>query len=201
VKCAVFFSNGGYATWFQSLIVVASVIVAVYSIKETDNGSAISTSKELALKYFTERPILANANLEMRVAQYQQVQEAKKLILGYDQTSDKNFDHLFEVARPLVEKTIRENKKLTDDYQALDSFFSGVLMCVENGLCDQTSVVKLLRWEALGFYNASCPFMEADAQKYGYDEDTPRYLAFFAGPAGYKSEKDYFCRDHLPFRH
>jgi len=197
-KITDFLSNGGYATWFQSLIVVVSVVVAVYAIKESDTNVAVSNTVELAQKYFTDKPTLASASLRLRIAQYQAVQEAKKKIADYDQTADANLDRLFKAARPLVVKQISETKSLLDDYRSVDDFFSGVLVCVKNSVCDQTISVKLLGWEMLGFYNAACSYMEWSGREYKYDEDSPRYVAYLVDFAGYKdANKQYFCRDQL----
>lgn len=197
-KLAAFLSNGGYATWFQSLIVVVSVAVAVWAIKETDTNAAVSTSVGLAEKYFTEKPTLASASLRLRISQYQQVQEAKKTINGYDPKNDPDYTQLFKTAQPLVAAQISKNSNLQDDYNVLNDFFSAVLICAKNRVCDQTTSIKLLAWEILGYYNAVCPFMKDYGRQFGYDEDTPRYIAFLVGVAGYADPKLYFCRDGLP---
>jgi hypothetical protein len=197
-KLASFFSNGGYATWFQSLIVVLSVLVAVYAIKETDTNVVVSNAVGLAQKYFTEKPTLASANLRLRVSQFELVQEAKKQIDGYDPQRDAHFDRLFEVARPLVRKQIINTPGLKDDFNAVNDFFSAVFVCVANGVCDQRTSVKLLAREVLGFYNATCPYMQETNLKYGDDDDSRRYIAFLVGFANLKAEKSqFFCRDEL----
>jgi hypothetical protein len=197
-KLTSFFSNAGYATWVQSLIIIVSVGVAAYAIRETDTNVAISNSVALAQKYFTDKPTLASASLRLRISQFQQVQEAKKLISNYDPQTDRNYDHLFEAARPRVRKQISETASLQEDYNTLNDFFSAVFICVSNGVCDRTTSVKLLALEVLSFYNAVCPFMEEAAQKYKNDEDSPRYIAFLIGVAGYSADRsNYFCRDHL----
>jgi hypothetical protein len=188
-----FFSNGGYATWFQSLVVVISVAVAAWAIRQTDINMAVSNSVGLAQRYFTERPPLASANLRLRISQYMQVQEAKKSFAPrYDPQMDQDYSRLFEVAQPLVSKEIIEKTSLQDDYNALNDFFSAVLICVENTVCDRATTVKLLAWEILGYYNAVCPFMKEGARKYGRDEDSPRYLGFLL--TVYDDRKMYFCR-------
>jgi hypothetical protein len=197
-KLVTFFSNAGYATWFQSLIVILSVGVAAYAIRETSANVAISNSVTLAQKYFTDKPTLASASLRLRISQFQQVQEAKKTITNYDPQRDRNFDRLFEAARPLVRKQIVDNLSLQDDYNALNDFFSSVFICVSNGVCEGITSVKLLASEVYGFYNAACPFMEETALKYKNDEDSPRYIAFLVRVAGYGTDrKNYFCRDEL----
>jgi hypothetical protein len=70
-------------------------------------------------------------------------------------------------------------------------------VCVTNAVCDQTTSVKLLGWEVLGFYNAACPYMETAGRQYRYDEDSPRYLSFLVRLAGYKPSSRYFCRDEI----
>jgi hypothetical protein len=71
-----------------------------------------------------------------------------------------------------------------------------MIVCVEAGVCDRATAVKLLAWELLGFYNAVCPFQEEQARNYGYDEDSVRYLNFLVRLAKYKSS-DLFCREKL----
>jgi hypothetical protein len=197
-KLVAFFSNGGYATWVQSALIIASVAVAAYAIKETDTNVAVSNAAGLAQKYFTDKPTLASATLRLRISQYEQVQAAKKQI-GYDQEKDADFDRLFEAARPLVHKTISEKPSLQDDYHVLNDFFSGVMICVANDVCDRATSVKLLALEILTFYNAACPFMEETGKIYSFvDEDSPRYIAFLTDKAAYKPEKSrYFCRAGL----
>jgi hypothetical protein len=73
-----FFSNGGYATWIQTVVVAVSVGVAVLAIRETDTNQSIANSSLLAQKYFSEKPTLASGSLHLRIAQFVQVQEAKK---------------------------------------------------------------------------------------------------------------------------
>jgi len=197
-KIADFFSNGGYATWFQSLIIVVSVVVAVYAIKATDSNQAKTNSVLFAQRYFTERPTLANATLRLRISQYVLVQEARKKIPGYDDRKDIGFGGLFEVARPLVRQRIESNSELQADYQAVNDFFSGFLVCVSAGVCDRATGVRLLAWELLGFYNAVCPYQESLAREYGYDEDSDRYLSFLVYSAEYRDpDTQYFCRDRL----
>jgi len=182
-RIAVFFSNGGYATWFQSLIIVVSVIVAVYAIQATDTNQSKTNSVLFAQRYFTDRPTLANAALRLRISQYVQVQEAKKMIAGYDDRKDTGFGGLFEVARPLVRQKIQSSSELQADYQAVNDFFSGFLVCVGAGVCDRTTGVRLLGWELLGFYNAVCPYHD---------------LSFLVDSAHYKDpDTQYFCRDRL----
>ncbi len=197
-KLKAFFSNGGYATWVQSVIVIVSVFVAIYAIKETDTNVAVSNAVGLAQKYFTDKPTTASASLRLRIAQYEQVQVAKKQIVGYDQKKDGNLDGLFEVARPLVLKSISENSNLQDDYHVLNDFFSGVMLCVANNVCDQATSVKLLSDEILGFYNAACPYMEEIGKTYSHDENSPRYIAFLIEKARIGTDKSqYFCRSAL----
>jgi hypothetical protein len=197
-RIADFFSNGGYATWFQSLIIVVSVIVAVYAIQATDTNQSKTNSVLFAQRYFTDRPTLANATLRLRVSQYVQVQEAKKMIVGYDDRKDIGFGGLFEVARPLVRQKIQSNSELQADYQAVNDFFSGFLVCVGAGVCDRATGVRLLGWELLGFYNAVCPYQESVSRDYGYDEDSDRYLSFLVDSAHYNDpDTQYFCRDRL----
>ena len=191
-----FFSNGGYATWFQTIVVVISVIVAVLAIKSSDTNQTVSNSTLLAQKYFADKPALASASLRLRISQYVQVQEAKKTFPVYEAKSDPNFGSLFERARPFVRKKIEDSTDLQADYLALNDFFSGVLVCVEAGVCDKGSAVKLLGWEMLGFYNAVCPYQEEQSRAFGYDEDSERYLTFLVDYAHYKSP-DFFCRERL----
>ena len=195
---AAFLSNGGYATWFQSLIIVVSVVVAVYAVQETDSNQSKTNSVLFAQRYFTERPTLANAALRLRISQYVQVQEAKKMIDGYDDRKDADFGGLFEVARPLVRQKIKSSPELQADYQAVNDFFSGFLVCVGAGVCDRATGVRLLGWELLGFYNAVCPYQESVARDYGYDEDSDRYLSFLVDSAQYRDlGTQYFCREKL----
>jgi hypothetical protein len=197
-RIATFFSNGGYATWFQSLIIIVSVIVAVYAIQATDSSQSRRNSVLFAQRYFTDRPTLANAALRLRISQYLQVQEAKKRISGYDDRKDAGFGELFEVARPLVRQKIVDTPELQADYQAVNDFFSGLLVCIGAGVCDRATAVRLLGWELLGFYNAVCPYQESVARTYGYDEDSDRYLGFLVDSAHYMDpDKQYFCRDRL----
>jgi hypothetical protein len=129
------------------------------------------------------------------VSQYGQVQEAKKAIPGYDRKSDPTFDQLFEIATPLVSKAIAASTDLQNDFFVLNDFFSGLMICVGSQVCDRQTAVKLLGYEALGFYNAVCPYMESLGEQFGVDEDSPRYAAFLVNTAGYKNAKiDYFCR-------
>jgi hypothetical protein len=193
-----FFSNGGYATWCQSLIVVASVAVAVYAIKKADTNLVVSNAAALSQKYFAEKPSLASASLRLRISQYLQVQEAKKAIVGYDSQSDIHFDRLFEVARPLVRKQIADNANLQEDFNSVNDFFSGMFVCVANSVCDQTTSVQLLAREVLGFYNATCPFMQEAAQRYQIDDVSPRYVAFLIRVANNSADRSsFFCRDEL----
>lgn len=195
-KLAAFFSNAGYATWVQSLIVIGSVAVAIFAIKETNTNVAISNSLDLAKKYFTDKPTLASANLRLRISQYQQVQQAKKTISGYDREKDVGFAELLKAAGPLVAKQIKESANLQDDYNSLNDFFSGYMVCVTNKVCDRVTSVNLLAWEVLGFYNAACPYMEDLGRQYRYDDDSPRYVAFLVDVAGYKDQRSqYFCKD------
>ena len=199
-KLQDFFSNGGYATWFQSLFVVASVGVALYSIKDTDTNATVSNAVNLAQKYYTEKPTLANAALRLRISQYEQVQQAKKTLVGYDPKNDPDFDGLFKVARPLVAKTISEDNSpngLQDAYNSLNDFFSAIFVCVINLGCDRTTSVRWLGDEILYFYNAACPYMETITQQHRFDPDSNRYIAFLVGTVGYKVPSKYFCRDEL----
>lgn len=194
-KFAAFFSNGGYATWVQSLIVVGSVAVAIYAIKDSDTNVTVTNSLDLAKKYFTDKPTLASASLRLRISQYQQVQQAKKSIGGYDAKKDPGFAQLFRVAAPLVVQQIQQNSNLQDDYNSLNDFFSGLTICVTNKVCDPSTSVNLLAWEVLGFYNAVCPYMEEVSHQFRYDEDSPRYVAFLV-KAGYRDQESlYFCKD------
>jgi heme exporter protein D len=198
-KLIAFFSNGGYATWVQSALIIASVAVALYAVKETDANAAVSNAVGLAQKYFTDKPTLASASLRLRIAQYEQVQEAKKQIgNNYNQAKDPDYDRLFEAARPLVQKTFSEKTNLQDDYHVVNDFFSGVMLCVANDVCDKATSVKLLAWEMIGFYNAACPFMEENGKVYSFDEDSPRYIAFLVKTAAFGPDKSqYFCRTEL----
>jgi hypothetical protein len=189
-RLRTFFSNGGYATWIQSVIIIVSVLVAIYSIRETESNLSVTNSVGLAQKYFTEQPMLASANLRLRISQFGQVQEAKKTINGYDEKADAGFDRLFEAARPLVRKKIEDTPALQNDYHALDFFFSAMFICTSAAVCDRPISVRLLALEVLGFFNAVCPYM-------GSDEDTPRYIAFLVESANYRDSNQYFCRDRL----
>ena len=191
-----FLSNGGYATWFQTLVVAISVLVAVVAIRESDTNQTVSNSSLLAQKYFSDKPTLASASLRLRISQYVQVQEAKKILGNYDSGKDPNFIALFQTARPLVKNKIEASAELQADYQALSDFFSGMLVCVEAGVCDRATAVKLLGWELLGFYNAVCPYQEELARSYGYDEDSARYLTFLVEYAHYK-QPEFFCREKI----
>jgi hypothetical protein len=196
VSLRAFFSNGGYATWFQTLVVVLSVVVAIIAMRETDNNQSIANSTILAQKYFSEKPTLASASLRLRISQYVQVQEAKKTFQSYDSSHDTDFVALFERARPLVRKRINDSNDLQSDYQALNDFFSGLLVCVDAQVCDKATAVKLLGLELLGFYNAVCPYLEEQGINFGYDEDSERYLTFLVDYAHY-NRPDFFCREKL----
>lgn len=191
-----FFSNGGYATWFQTLVVVLSVVVAIVAIRKGDANQTTANSILLAQKYFAEKPSLASASLRLRISQYVQVQEAKKTFGTYEPKSDPNFAALFERARPLVTKRIQESAELQADFQSLSDFFAGLLICTEAAVCDRATAIKLLGWELLGFYNAVCPYQEEQARSFGYDEDSERYLTFLVDHAHYTSS-DFFCREKL----
>jgi hypothetical protein len=189
-------TNPSHAAWVQNIIIVISVAVAVITLRTTNANLAVSNSVTFAQKYYLEKPSVANAALTLRIAQYDVVKGVKATIPNYDSKMDKGWGQLFEKARPLVAAKILSDKSLQDAYIQGQSFFSSLILCVAASVCDPQTSVKLLGEEMLGFYNATCPYMEDRENQYGMVEDSPRFVAFLVKIVGYTNpEEHFFCRE------
>jgi len=110
-----FLSNSGYATWSQTIIVILSVLLAYITLVSNDRNINVANALSFVQKYYLESNSLALKSLSLRVNQFDRVQEAKTLIVGYDPNSDASFNILFEKARPLVRSSF--GKQLTIEEQ------------------------------------------------------------------------------------
>ena len=194
-----FFSNAGWATWSQTLVVLVGVVFALITLHRSAEDRRVTASLEFSRRYFLDQPPLSIIAGHLRNVQYSVVQDAKKKIPNYNQTTDKaaGFAQLFSAAQPMVMDKIKSDSELAKQYDAVANFFRAAALCVEAGACDGDTMVKLLASEMLAFYNAVCPYMEYDEDSYKDEDTSPVFLRFLVKRASYRDEKDYFCRVKL----
>jgi hypothetical protein len=184
-----FFSNAAFATWVQNVIIVISVIVAVLTLKDSDVNLRIANSTAFAQRYVLDKPSLSVYAADLRVAQFEAVQDAKRQI--------SNLNGLFEIARPLVLNRIRSDSKLTSKYSDVANFFRSFIACVDSNVCDRDTAKKLLSSELLAFYNAVCPYIEYQEQTFNHEDESPQFLDFLVNSSGHTDAEEYFCRAKL----
>jgi hypothetical protein len=194
-----FFSNAGWATWAQTLFVLVGVVVALITLHRSVEDRRVTTSLDFSRRYFLdERPLSVIAG-HLRNIQYLVVQDAKKKIVNYNQTTDKaaGFTQLFDTAQPMVMHKIKSDTELVKQYSVAAYFFRAAVLCVEAGACDGDTMVNLLASEMLAFYNAVCPYMEYDENLFNNEDTSPVFIRFLVNQANYRDEKLYFCRVKL----
>jgi hypothetical protein len=123
------------------------------------------------------------------------VQVAKKRIPDYHKDKDPNWSQLFNIARPMVAERIASDGALIKNYNQLTQFYSSIILCVSNDICDRKTIKTMFSEEILGFYNAVCPYMEKLGMEYNYDEHSDLFLHFLIDVAGHKEDGKYFCRE------
>jgi hypothetical protein len=194
-----FFSNAAFATWVQNVIIVISVIVAVLTLKDSDVNLRIANSTAFAQRYVLDKPSLSVYAADLRVAQFEAVQDAKRQISNFDQDRARadNWNGLFEIARPLVLNRIRSDSKLTSKYSDVANFFRSFIACVDSNVCDRDTAKKLLSSELLAFYNAVCPYIEYQEQTFNHEDESPQFLDFLVNSSGHTDAEEYFCRAKL----
>jgi hypothetical protein len=191
-----FFSNSGYATWFQSVIVVLSVLVAALAISSSDRQASVSNTITITQHYFTGTPALVEQASELRREQFNAVQEAKKKIPNYSTDADSTFAELFKVARPLVNSKIKNDDHLRKQYEAVEPYFILVVLCVNSGACSARVVNASLSEEIRAFYNAVCAYQEELERAQKNDRDSQLFVQFLTKTAGYTDlNRHYFCRE------
>jgi len=193
-----FFLDAAFATWVQNLVIIISVLVAYMTLKDSDVNLRITNSTAFAQRYVLDKPSLSVSAAELIIAQYNTVQDAKKTITGYSQDAAKAsaWDKLFEVARPMVLTKISSDSTLSGEYSDVASFFRSLIACVDAQVCDKDTAVKLLAGEMLAFYNAVCPYIEVQEQKFNNKDESAQFLVFLTS-AGYTDQNAYFCRSQL----
>lgn len=199
LRIKAFFSDAVTALWIQNLIVVLSVIVAFFALRDTDSNLRRANSVTLAQRYFLEKPALSVQATELRRAQYNVVQDAKKAIPNYNQEANRaaGWSQLFEKARPMVLENIRNSPDLTNKYHEVVNFFMSAIACVQAEVCERDTAVRLLSAEMLAFYNAVCPYMEGQEVAFDHEDESPQFLNFLVIVAGERNSNNYFCRDKL----
>jgi hypothetical protein len=193
------FSNAGWATWVQTLVVLIGVVIALITLHRSVEDRRVTASLEFSHRYFLgDRPLSVTAG-HLRNVQYLVVQDAKRKIPNYNQTTEKaaGFTQLFATAQPMVLDKIKSDIELGKQYDAVASFFRAAVLCVEAGACDEDTMVKLLAPEMLAFYNAVCPYIEYDEDSYNDEDTSSVFLRFLVNSGNYRDEKMYFCRVKL----
>lgn len=162
-----FFSNAVYATWFQSVILVVTVYMAMLTIRANHHENAVNNANQVVQRYYVGSPTLFSYTNDLSHAQYSVVQDAKAKILNYNPDHDKNLIKLFEVARPMVLKKFNEDEDLRHKYEAVEPYFVSTVVCVDAGACDEGTIVNLLAEDLRRFYNAVCSYQSGDQDSAG----------------------------------
>src|SRR5208337_630598 len=118
-KLTNFLSNGGYATWVQTAAALVTVLVAYWTLRDTDIIQGKQTTLELARKYYSAEPTAALALLRLENAQLDVVNKARASLPAYDPDADAAKEILLKAARPMVKARIDGDKALQTDYETM----------------------------------------------------------------------------------
>ena len=190
-----FLSNGGYATWVQTIVVVSSVVIAYWTLHDTDVIEGKQTTIELARKYYSEQPAPAMALLRLTNAQLDVVSKARASITSYDPNSDPDNENLFKVARPLLKARIDGDPSLKADFEAMRDVYYEIATCIDTKACDQSFAGTMFGPTILRFYNDTCPYIEEVSTELMHANDNVKMLTFLRTAAQYTDRRLYLCRD------
>jgi hypothetical protein len=191
-----FFNNASYATWAQSFIVLLSVMIAIIALRATDKGQAVQASFSFGQKFYLDNPSPSNASLLLRANQFKLVQVAKTQIPDYDEGTDLGHARLFQQVAPSLRESVLKEELLQQYFAQVDGFFSSLLVCLNQQVCDKEVALKMLGREVLDFFNAVCPFIEEEDRLHR-NSNIRRYMSFLVDVAGYKDSNDHVCKVSL----
>lgn len=189
-----FFSNGGYATWVQTAGVVVGILIAYYTLRDTDATQSRQTTIDLARKYYSDQPAPALALLRLENAQLDVINQARGRITAYNSSDDDN-ERLLEAARPMLKSRFDGDKTLQNDYETMRDVYYSIATCVDTKACDEKYAGDIFGRVILRFYNASCPYIEEVSSELNHAHDNDHILHFLKDLGKFTEKKDYFCRN------
>jgi len=189
-----FLSNGGYATWFQTLIVLGTLVVAYLAFRDNDIIQGKQTTLELMRRYYSEEPAPAMALVRLENAQLDVMGAARQSLQAYDPSTDTDNELLVKAARPLIRERIKGDQTLQVDYETMRNVFYSMATCIDTGACDQEFAGKMFGPVIWRFFNASCPYMDEVSANLRDANDYGKILSFLKNVAHITDKKYYVCR-------
>jgi hypothetical protein len=190
-----FLSNGGYATWVQTIVVLVSVGITYLALRDTDTIQEKQTTIDLARKYYSDQPPPAMALLRLTNAQLDVVAKAKASIKDYNSKADPENAKLFAVVEPMLKARLDGDATLKADYETMRAVYYSVATCIDTRACGTEFTGAMFGPTILRFYNATCPYMKEISTDLSHVNDNSNMLDFLQNAANIADQSSYLCRD------
>jgi hypothetical protein len=193
-KVKDFLSNGGYATWFQTLIVLGTLVIAYWTLRDNDFIEGKKNTLELMRGYYAEEQAPAMALVRLENAQLDVMGAARESLHAYDSSMDADNGLLVKTARPLIKERIKGDQALQVDYETMRKVFYSMATCIDTGACDKDFAGRMFGPVIWRFFNATCPYMEEISANLQHANDYTKVHFFLENIAHITDQKYYVCR-------